>query len=209
MDSPLMTRTVPCTLEAVIVTEELDHRPPHHSDSGAETKALVDLAQKMATDPQNFFAILMQAALELSGADSTGISVLDENEKGFNWPAIAGKLKSYIGEGTPRDFGPCGTVLDRQAPVLFSHPERHFTYLASLSSPLEEVLLIPFFEDGKAVGTIWAVIHSKARKFDAEDKRLLMALSSFAASAYRVLTVNGAMEPIRRSRKQIQPSPEN
>jgi hypothetical protein len=50
--------------------------------------------------------------------------------------------------------------------------------------------------DGKPVGTIWAVIHEKDRHFDAEDRRLLENLSSFAASAYRVLVSNGALDAV-------------
>jgi transcriptional regulator with GAF, ATPase, and Fis domain len=76
------------------------------------------------------------------------------------------------------------------------HPERYFTYLEPIAPPLEEVLVIPFHIDGKAVGTLWAVIHTKERKFDTEDKRLLENLSAFAASAYRVLEATGTLKPM-------------
>jgi hypothetical protein len=60
---------------------------------------------------------------------------------------------------------------------------------------LEEVLLIPFFVDNRAVGTIWAVIHNKEHKFQSEDRRLLENLSAFASEAYKVLSSIGALEP--------------
>ena len=49
----------------------------------------------------------------------------------------------------------------------------------------EEGLLIPFYMNGKAVGAIWAIAHSDARKFDAEDLRLLESMGRFASTAYQ------------------------
>ncbi len=51
----------------------------------------------------------------------------------------------------------------------------------------EECLLVPFYVAGKAVGTIWAIMHSGRRKFDAEDERLMNALGQFASLAYQTL----------------------
>ena len=139
-----------------MATEQLGLRNSRIPDCQGETRAITELISNLAESPHDFFQKLVDAALELSSANSTGISLLDEKEKKFIWPAVAGGLQPYIGGGTPSDFGPCGTVLDRNAPVLFVHPERHFTYLTPIAPPLEEVLLIPFHIDGNAVGTIWA-----------------------------------------------------
>ena len=114
---------------------------------------------ELAKSPKEFFQKLVNTVLKLTVADSAGISLLDEKNSRFVWPAVAGGLSPYLGGGTPRGFGPCGTVLDRNKPMLFVHPERHFTYLEPIHPPLEEVLLIPFHVDDKPVGTIWAVIH--------------------------------------------------
>lgn len=185
-------------LESVIATSELDRRPSRPPDLAAETDALLRLTRQVAESPQDFYAKLVQTARELSGADSTGISLLNDDEHRFVWPAVAGPLDPYIGDGTPSDFGPCGTVLSRRMALLFQHPERHFTYLAAIAPPLEEVLLIPFYMDDQPVGTIWAVSHRKDRKFDAEDRRLLESLSAFAASAYRSLVNVGALDSMLR-----------
>jgi GAF domain-containing protein len=187
---------IPADLDSVIATEELHRRSSRPADRKLESRVLLRLTRELSESPENFFPKLVQAALELARADSTGISLLNRKEKRFVWPAVAGKLDCYLGGGTPSDFGPCGTVLDRQTSVLFQHPERHFTYLAPITPPLEEVLLIPFYMNDKPVGTIWAVIHEKGRQFDPEDKRVLENLSKFAASAYSVLTSNGAIEPL-------------
>lgn len=187
-----------CELESVIATAELGHRPRREPNLPREAEITTQLSQSWARSPQDYFQKLVEAALSLSNAESTGISLLDEAQGRFIWPAVAGRLTSYLGQGTPRDFGPCGTVLDRNAAVLFLHPERHFTYLKPITPPLEEVLLIPFHIKGRAVGTIWAVIHEPRRKFDPEDRRVLEDMSLFAASAYQVLTDSGALEPIIR-----------
>lgn len=76
------------------------------------------------------------------------------------------------------------------------HPERRFTYLKPIQPGLSEVLLAPFHVDGKAVGTIWAVIHEDGRQFELEDKRLLESLSAFAASAYRTLDRMGLLKTV-------------
>lgn len=191
-----MNAEYPCDLEAVIATQRLDQRVARPADVQGETDALLEMLRDVAATPRIFFDKLVKEALGITKADSTGISLLDERQGRFVWPAVTGGLASYIGSGTPADFGPCGTVLDLNAPVLFIRPERHFTYLESISPPLEEVLLIPFHMDHKPVGTLWAVIHEKDRHFDAEDRRLLENLSSFAASAYRVLVSTGELEAV-------------
>ena len=93
----------------------------------------------------------------------------------------------HVGGGTPRDFGPCGDVLDQNRTLLFTHFERRYPYLMPVNPAAEECLLVPFYVDGKAVGTIWGIMHSDRRKFDAEDDRIMASLGKFASSAYQAL----------------------
>jgi GAF domain-containing protein len=186
----------PCDLESVIATSELKHRKTRTSDRNAETQAELELTQELARSPHDFFQKLAYMVLRLTPANSAGISVLDEKKERFVWPAVAGGLSPYLWEGTPRSFGPCGTVLDRNEAILFLHPERHFTYLDPIVPPLKEVLLIPFHVGEKPVGTIWAVIHKPDRNFQSEDRRLLENLSTFASSAFKVLVSVGAVESL-------------
>jgi signal transduction histidine kinase/ActR/RegA family two-component response regulator len=102
----------------------------------------------------------------------------------FYWPAIAGVWKPHIGGGTPRDFGPCGDVLDCDAPLLFADLERRYGYFRAVSPAVREALLVPFHVSGRAVGTLWAVFHGD-RHFDAEDLRRLQSLGRFASVAYQ------------------------
>lgn len=187
-----------CELDAVIVTEQLAGRTSRKPDHAFETQSLLKLNRDLSVSPETFFQKLVDAALKLSHAESTGISLLNEEHNCFVWPAVAGGLSPFLWQVTPINFGPCGTVLERNTSLLMQHPERHFAYLAPITPPLEEVLLIPFYMDGKAVGTIWAVIHTKGEYFDAEDKRLLESLSDFAAAAYKTLVKAGGLKPLLR-----------
>jgi PAS domain S-box-containing protein len=174
-------------LEAVITTAELSRRPSRPPDHAAENRALVALAQEMVTSPNAILQKLADAALTLCCAHSAGISLLEADGKHFFWPAITGKWAAHAGGVTPREFSPCGTVLDRNAAQLMSHVERHFTYFAPVTPWAEEALLIPFYIDEKAVGTIWIISHDQSRRFDAEDLRLMTNLGTFAAAAYQTL----------------------
>jgi PAS domain S-box-containing protein len=183
-------------LESILCTEELNRRPARPPDYEMENRALAALVQALADSPGTILQTLADKILEVFKADSAGISLLTKEDGGkrFYWPAIAGVWKPHIGGGTPRDFGPCGDVLDRNAALLFRHFERRYTYFLPVTPPVEECLLVPFYVGGKAVGTIWAITHDDRRKFDAEDLRQLESLGRFASAAYQAVEVLDALE---------------
>jgi hypothetical protein len=96
-------------------------------------------------------------------------------------------MESARGRWDQRDFGPCGDVLDQNRTLLFRHFERRYLYLLPVIPAAVECLLVPFYVAGEAVGTIWAIMHSDGRKFDAEDDRGMASLGKFASSAYQAL----------------------
>jgi GAF domain-containing protein len=170
-------------LESVLATTELDLRPSRPPDYQVENRALVALGQALANSPRTILQTLTDTILEVLGSESAGLSLVTDDGQRFYWPAIAGVWQPHIGGGTPRDFSPCGDVLDRDAPLLFRHFERRYPYLP----PVEECLLVPFHVRDRAVGTIWAVTQMQtARRFDREDLRILQSLGSFASAAYQV-----------------------
>lgn len=189
-------------LELVLCTEELNRRPMRPADYETENRALVSLSQALADSPHTILQTLADTILEVFQADSAGISLLTKDEERFYWPAIAGMWKPHLGGGTPRDFGPCGDVLEFNVPLLFRHFERRYTYFLPVTPPVEECLLVPFYVRGKAVGTIWAIAHDDRRKFDAEDKRLLVSLGTFASSAYQAVVSSDASEQLLESVRQ-------
>jgi signal transduction histidine kinase len=184
------------SLSSILYTEELYKRPPRLRDDAKENNALVALAEALADSPETILQTLAEKIMEVVQAGSAGISLLTkvESRERFHWPAIAGKWKSYIGGGTPREFGPCGDVLDHNTPLLLRNIERRYAYFRPVRPAVREVLLVPFYVDGKAVGTIWAIAHDKQRKFDAEDERLMISLGKFASSAYQVTVHIGTLK---------------
>jgi len=197
-------------LESVLCTNELNQRPSRPPDYETENRALLLLAQTLADSPRTILQTLADTILDVFRAGSAGISLLTKQDGGktFHWPAIAGVWKPHIGGGTPRDFGPCGDVLDCGAPLLFRHFERRYPYLRPVAPLVEECLLVPFYVEGKAVGTIWAIAHDERRRFDAEDLRQLENLSRFASAAYQVVESLGASEQreeaLRRSNAELE-----
>jgi PAS domain S-box-containing protein len=173
--------------ESILRTEELHRRPWRPPDYEKENRALVALVSALADSPGTILQTLAEKVLEVLPADSAGLSLLTKDEKRFYWAAIAGAWQPHIGGGTPRDFGPCGDVLDRNVSMLFTHWEQRYPYLRPATPLAEEGLLVPFYVNGKAVGTIWAIAHNDRRKFDAEDLRLLERLGRFASAAYQAV----------------------
>ena len=179
----------PVPLESVLRTEQLQRRPSRPPDYQTENRALARLVSALADSPRTILQTLADTILEVCQADSAGLSLLSTQDGGarFYWPAIAGAWKPHVGSGTPREFGPCGDVLDCGAPLLFTHFERRYRYLQAATPAAEEALLIPFHVNGKAVGTIWAMAHDDRRRFDAEDLRRLESLGRFASAAYQAM----------------------
>lgn len=191
-ESSIPAGTAP--LESILCTEDFRRRPSRPADHEKENQALVKLVSALADSPDTILQTLADTILEITDSDSAGLSLLTKDGKTphvdgkrFYWPAIAGKWNPHIGGGTPRDFGPCGDVLDRNITMLFTHWERRYPYLGCATPLAEEGLLVPFYVGGKAVGTIWAIMHSDRRKFDAEDDRVMASLGKFASSAYQAL----------------------
>jgi PAS domain S-box-containing protein len=183
---------------SMLSTAELSRRPRRAPDYEAENRALVTLAREMAASPEDILQKLADAALNLCEAHSAGLSLLEDGDqkKRFHWRAIAGRWSPYMNGGTPREFGPCGTVLDRNIAMICSHPERDFPYWSDVTPVLEEGLLIPFYIQGEALGTIWIVAHDTSRRFDSEDLRVMTNLGTFAAAAYQTLLSVAATERI-------------
>lgn len=194
MNEPLITTDIPASLESILITEELNKRPSRPPDYEVESRALLAIAQHMADSPRTTLQKLAESALQICGADSAGVSLVSKKSGDFYWPAVAGAWKPHIGGGTPRNFGPCGVVLDRDSMQLFKRPERLYPYLLPISPPVVEALLTPFYVEGKAVGTVWVVAHSADRKFDSEDLRLIESLGRFAAAFFPLQTALEAQE---------------
>src|SRR5262249_37452895 len=175
------------SLASILRTEELQARPSRPPDHERENSALVALVGTLADHPDTILQTLANKVRDVLRADSAGLSLLTKDGERFYWAAIAGEWKPHIGGGTPRNFGPCGDVLDCNRPMLFTHWERRYPYLGTALPLADEGLLVPFYVNGKSVGTIWAIAHNSRRQFDAEDLRLLESMGRFASAAYQTV----------------------
>jgi signal transduction histidine kinase len=192
LESSIPAGAVP--LDSILCTEDLHRRPSRPPDYETENRALVKLVSALADSPSTILQTLAETILDITQCDSAGLSLLttdgktpDVRGKRFYWPAIAGMWNPHVGGGTPRNFGPCGDVLDQNRTLLFKHFERRYPYLQPVIPAAEECLLVPFYVADKSVGTIWAIMHSDRRTFDAEDDRVMDSLGQFASSAYQAL----------------------
>src|SRR5688500_11438189 len=123
-----------CSLDEVITTAELARRPSRAPDYEAESRALVALARELADSPESILQKLVDTALALCGAGSAGISIQERGEGSdiFRWHATTGAYATYRWGTMPRDFSPCGTVLDRNALQLMSDPSLHYRYISHI-----------------------------------------------------------------------------
>jgi signal transduction histidine kinase len=176
-------------LEDVLITGELRSRPTRMPNLDTESEALRILARVMANSPRRLPGALLRFALELCGAGTAGISLLEtdpESEPIFRCTNVAGVLKECAGNFISRILSPCGVALDCKSPQLFSYPARHFRHLNEVSVPVIEALVVPLTGEGP-VGTIWIFSHEEGIGFDSEDVRLMTDLADFASSALRVI----------------------
>ena len=186
------------SLESVISNDQLYRRPTRARDAANENCALLSLAQKLKGSHKSILQDLVELALDLCSAHSSGISILEEEDgqEVFRWHGVAGEWSRYVGGTMPRKISPCGTILDRNIPLLLSRPERHFPFPPQVTPLIVEVLLIPFHLGSRPIGTVWAIAHDETRRFDLEDERLLCSLGKYAAKAYELLLpLGGAKVP--------------
>jgi PAS domain S-box-containing protein len=191
-----------CSIDDVLITDELARRPSRPPDYAAENEALVKLARELATDAGSMLQKVAELALHLCRADSAGVSVLerDGGEEIFRWRAVAGSFTPNLWGTLPRAASPCGTVITRNSVMLFNEAARFFPALRSVEPRIYENLLVPWEVGGKVMGTIWAIGHSPEHRFDAEDARLLGSLARFAGAAYDFLERTRAAEGLRAER---------
>jgi signal transduction histidine kinase len=189
----------------VLITPELARRPRRPPDYQREAEALYNFVQRLTAEPTRAISALADTALHLCRADSAGVSLMETLRDGseiFRWEALAGRLRCHIGGWTPRTFSPCGISVDRRAPQLLRYPERHFTYLKGVNTPIVDCLVLPFFRNQRPIGAIWILAHSEERKFDREDLRALTRLADVAATAM-LLTESSRKAAIAEERTRL------
>ncbi|HKR36306.1 MAG TPA: GAF domain-containing protein [Steroidobacteraceae bacterium] len=156
-------------------------------DLHAEIAAFDELAHVTAAEPDRSMQPLIDAVLGLYGAGSAGLSVLRPGSSGhtdFVWEAVSGALAAHQGDGTPRDFSPCGLCLDIGTAVVLARPERVFTYLARVQPTIFEALIVPLYDDDHTpLGALWVVHHDPVARFGVDDVSTIERLAASLAVA--------------------------
>ena len=113
-----LVETPRAALADVLITHQLGARPSRLPDYAGEAAALRALVNLLADSPQAVLQLLVDKIIELTGAQSSGISIAEMNgdDAVFRWHANAGEFAPCAGSTMPRHDSPCGTVLDQNAP---------------------------------------------------------------------------------------------
>ena len=166
----------------LLVTDEMLRGRQRAPNQRAETSSFDELALILADDPHRALQRLLDCVLRLYGAGSAGLSVLQPTSCGhsdFVWEAVSGALAAHRGDGTPRNFSPCGLCLDVGMAVVLARPERVFTYLARVQPAIFETLIAPLYDpDGAPLGALWVVHHDPTACFGSHDVRTIERLAA-------------------------------
>jgi len=172
-------------LRNLLEDEEFLRRRPRPRGANADLDAMRRLAAVFAEGEEIVLQELANAAVACTGADSAGISLLEDRGDGtlrFRWVAVAGSFAKYIEGTTPRFFSPCGTCLDRNQPQLYRVTKPYYDFLGIHADPIQDGILIPW-QNKWFQGTFWAVSHASASAFDVNDYTLLSTVAEFASQA--------------------------
>src|ERR1700727_2656539 len=106
-------------LRDLLADGEFRDRPKQPRDSDRGMTAFRQFAEILTGNEESVLQELVNAAVNLCGADSAGVSLEEPGNGTFRWVAVAGSFAPYLHGRTPRGFSPCGTCLDTERPQLY------------------------------------------------------------------------------------------
>lgn len=177
----------PEQIATVFVTDQLADRQAAAPDFLREKLAIQHLAEVMSDHPEGVLQRLVKLGMEICGAHSAGVSILELEAGLFRWHALAGEFAAFEGTTTPRNFSPCGVCVDLAEPILMERPERAYDWIRDAGITVPELLLVPLTMKGSdAIGTLWLVA-ADAGHFNKEHARFMSELAAFAGMALRMI----------------------
>lgn len=159
----------------------------HTRDMSAQMEGMRRLTHAFVSAPDTILQELVNAAVDLCGADSAGISVEKEdrtNTEYWEWVATAGQYSGFLNATLPRFPSACGICLERDYPQLFRVDQRFFDLMGVVAPTVMDGILLPWHAD-EVRGTIWIMAHNRSQAFDQEDLRMMQVLADFAAMGIR------------------------
>jgi len=166
---------------------EFTTRRLHTRDVAVQMEGLRRLTHSFVQSPDTILQELVNAAVELCGADSAGISIETEEKsdaKYYHWVATAGQYNGFMNAVLPRYPSACGICLERGKPQLFRVRQRFFDIMGIQAPLVTDGILLPWQVD-ETRGTIFIMAHGRAAAFDKDDGQLMRVLADFAAMAVR------------------------
>ena len=178
-------------IEVIDLRENLEFasRSLHVRNAATQLEGIRRLSQAFIGDPFNVLQVLVDAAVDLCGADSAGITIerdeRDRTEANFyQWVVTAGQYSHFASATLPHDPNPCRICLERQGPQFFRVTPRYFEIMGIVAESVTDGLLLPWKVD-ETRGTVWIVAHGRQEAFDSQDVGMMKLLSDFAAMAIR------------------------
>jgi GAF domain len=159
----------------------------HARDAAMQMEGLQRLAHAFVERPETILQELVNAAVDVCGADSAGISIEQEDRTETNfykWVATAGKYANFLDAILPRYPSACGICLERGRPQLFRVSQRFFDLMGVEAPTVTDGLLLPWYAEERR-GTIWIMAHGRVEAFDDSDCGMMQVLADFAAMAVR------------------------
>jgi GAF domain len=159
----------------------------HVRDVATQMEGMQRIARAFVERPETILQELVNAAVELCGADSAGISIEreDRTEKDFyHWVATAGAYTGFMNAVLPRYPSACGVCLERGRPQLFRVGKRFFDIMGIEAPLVTDGILLPWQVD-EIRGTIFIMAHGRDEAFDLDDCRMMKVLADFAAMGVR------------------------
>jgi RNA polymerase sigma factor (sigma-70 family) len=159
----------------------------HTRDVTMQMEGLRRLTHSFVQSPDTILQELVNAAVDLCGADSAGISLETEEKSDANyyhWVATAGQYNGFLNAILPRYPSACGICLERGKPQLFRVRQRFFDIMGIEAPLVTDGILLPWQVE-ETRGTIFVMAHGRTAAFDKDDGQMMRVLADFAAMAVR------------------------
>jgi RNA polymerase sigma factor (sigma-70 family) len=172
---------------------DLDNHPEfaarslHTRDLTIQMEGLRRLTHSFVESPDTILQELVNAAVDLCGADSAGISLETEEKSDaryWHWVATAGQYNGFLNAVLPRYPSACGICLERGKPQLFRVSQRFFDIMGIEAPLVTDGILLPWQVE-ETRGTIFIMAHGRTAAFDRDDGQMMRVLADFAAMAVR------------------------
>jgi hypothetical protein len=181
--------TVDTGLEVIDLVEDASfaRRHLHDRDVVTQMEGMRRVARGFVDSPDTILQELVNAAVELCGADSAGISIERENGGDadfYEWVATAGAYSGFLNAVLPRSPSACGVCLERGRPQLFRVTKPFFDLLGVEALEVTDGILLPW-DEGETRGTIFVMAHGRDEAFDGNDVRMMQMLADFVKMGVR------------------------